>query len=87
MLQALNHTFETLAKKYINVKFLLMRSTDGDEDFDPIALPTVNVYLDKAIVACFTRVGLCISSEKLMSHVELLLEKAGIRFLDHPNEL
>ncbi len=86
MLQALNNAFEILAKKYINVKFLLIRSTDGDEDFDPIALPTVNIYLDKVIVACYTRVGLCISSEKLMSQVELLLEKTGIKVFGLPPE-
>ncbi len=86
MLQALNNAFEILAKKYINVKFLLIRSTDGDEDFDPIALPTVNIYLDKVIVACYTRVGLCISSEKLMSQVELLLDKTGIKVFGLPPE-
>ncbi len=75
MLQVLNRTFDTLAKKYNGVKFVLIRSTDGDKDFDPIALPTVNVYKDKAVVACLTRVGCYICDVDLTKHVEGMLAK------------
>ncbi len=65
------------------MKFLQLRSTDGDEDFDPIVLPTVNIYRDKAIIACFTRVGFFINTDCLTNHVEDLLQAAGIRAGPH----
>ncbi len=73
MLQVLNRTFATLAKKYNGVKFVSIRSTDGDKDFDPIALPTVNIYKDKAIITCLTRVGVYVCNEDITKHIEGLL--------------
>ncbi|CAM9401516.1 unnamed protein product [Choristocarpus tenellus] len=74
----MNRYLEVLACRKPLVKFLRMRSSAADGDYDPVALPTLLLYRNREVVGCVTRVTDDLGEFFTQEDVEWLLQEHDV---------
>jgi hypothetical protein len=68
-----NKLLEPLARKHPHVKFLRIRSTEANEDFDHVALPALLIYMDGELQNSLMRITDDIGEDFPLASLEALL--------------